>query len=174
MVIQSQVIGMQSSLDRILNVLQSNPAFIGQPPPNVYCPPQSPGDRPHYPPSMPVASSSRTNIGGTYYPSSSERSPTPNGQPRFPPLPGFAPPVGISSAFNLNLSHSLPFLSSFISPTSMPRMESWQAPLLPRMMNLRIPFPEPASTRQSRPFKVLLMPQLRQQLRLLWCRLPGT
>ncbi|KDQ21520.1 hypothetical protein BOTBODRAFT_99872 [Botryobasidium botryosum FD-172 SS1] len=81
LVIQSQVIGMQSSLDRILSALQSNEAISGGQasfPPN-----QAPRD---------FASSSRSAVGGAYYPSSDERSPPPGGQPRFPPLPGFAPP----------------------------------------------------------------------------------
>lgn len=70
---QSQMIGMQSSLDRILTAvqpqIQTNPA-ASQP--------------------QPYSSSPRRDSAGYAIPTSTSR----NGE-SFPPLPGFAPPVSI-------------------------------------------------------------------------------
>ncbi|KAJ7462308.1 hypothetical protein B0H11DRAFT_2311715 [Mycena galericulata] len=69
LVMQSQMIGMQSSLDRILSAVQTGPSNIQQPPYS----PQAGRDGPEYP--------SRNGFDG----------PAPDRRP-FPPLPGFAPP----------------------------------------------------------------------------------
>ena len=67
---QSQMIGMQSSLDRILMLLSQNQAGM-------------------HPPSMASAPMMRNN--GEGY---NQANPTEGQRPRqFPPLPGFAPPV---------------------------------------------------------------------------------
>ncbi|EIN12012.1 hypothetical protein PUNSTDRAFT_83912 [Punctularia strigosozonata HHB-11173 SS5] len=74
LVMQSQMIGMQSSLDRILTVLQNQTqANSPMAPPQMY---QSPGRDYH---------SNGRNNGDSYQ--------SPRSQPKsFPPLPGFAPP----------------------------------------------------------------------------------
>ncbi|KAL0955830.1 hypothetical protein HGRIS_002032 [Hohenbuehelia grisea] len=84
LVMQSQMIGMQSSLDRILTVVQSQAQVNSpMPPPPGFPPGSIPSNGQHpYPSSM---NSSRNGFEG----------PGPSGEPSrraFPPLPGFAPP----------------------------------------------------------------------------------
>ncbi|THH21337.1 hypothetical protein EW146_g187 [Bondarzewia mesenterica] len=85
-VMQSQMIGMQSSLDRILAAIQNqNQANIGVMQPPMY--PTSMRDGPGY-----VTNISGTRTGLDPYesmPSSDQRT---SSQRSFPPLPGFAPP----------------------------------------------------------------------------------
>ena len=87
---QSQMIGMQSSLDRILSAIQTNNAQ------NANFVPQ-----PHFPPGVPAAQSApyigsgQASRGLEYYPTSTpDETARQNGR-NFPPLPGFAPPVGL-------------------------------------------------------------------------------
>lgn len=83
---------MQSSLDRILNAIQTGPSgggqFTGTTPAAVTLPSQttdlSGGFQP--PPLTPLSATSNT-----YYPASSTRS-ADEPRSKFPPLPGFAPP----------------------------------------------------------------------------------
>ncbi|KAG8906158.1 hypothetical protein FRB99_007472 [Tulasnella sp. 403] len=99
LVMQSQMIGMQSSLDRILNALQSNNGQFptSSTPPNMQNPqatafPRSaPTDISGFaqPQMQAVNQSSTTASAAPYYPSD-ERSRNPPS--KFPPLPGFAPP----------------------------------------------------------------------------------
>jgi hypothetical protein len=106
---QSQMIGMQSSLDRILAAVSAQqgvppgaPSELaphhlqyphGQSPTGVYSPPFAAG---------PASSSARTTLDPSLYPTEPARdasgNPTaaPNVPGQFPPLPGFAPPVGNS------------------------------------------------------------------------------
>lgn len=83
---QSQMIGMQSSLDRILSAIQTQQANGGLPVPQhaaapMY-PPAVPGDPSCDGPGMPPR-----NNGFDFGPGPSDRAKS------FPPLPGFAPPV---------------------------------------------------------------------------------
>jgi len=87
LVMQSQMIGMQSSLDRILSAIQANNAQ------NVNFHPQpqfSHGNPSEHPASY--ASSSQSSRGLDYYSPSSADSVRQYGSRNFPPLPGFAPP----------------------------------------------------------------------------------
>ena len=100
LVMQSQMIGMQSSLDRILNAIQSAPTGTGSFSGNQQAPPshptnysQQPTDISGFPapPLTPLSASSNS-----YY---SQQGPSSRGadlnvasRPKFPPLPGFAPP----------------------------------------------------------------------------------
>lgn len=108
LVMQSQMIGMQSSLDRILGALQpgaspqsaQNPTF-----PSAQAGPlASNGAQQSYPPPTPTEISgfpssisplATNGSGPSYYPPSDERSlpvRVVDPPPKFPPLPGFAPP----------------------------------------------------------------------------------
>ncbi|KAI0321177.1 hypothetical protein OF83DRAFT_1051665 [Amylostereum chailletii] len=86
-VVQSQMIGMQSSLDRILAAVQGhahpNPGPMHGSP--VYPPPQREG--PGY-----VTNVSGTRTGLAVFDPALLQDPRGNGQRTFPPLPGFAPP----------------------------------------------------------------------------------
>jgi hypothetical protein len=77
------MIGMQSSLDRILSAVQPQGSGVSMPPPH-------PG---MYPPHM------EGNRDGTGLPpqlrNGFEQGPGPSDRGKFPPLPGFAPPVSI-------------------------------------------------------------------------------
>ena len=117
-VMQSQMIGLQSSLDRILNVIQTQTQVQPQTAPHTPFPPA-----PQFPQNMPPPPA--RDMHGVYFPS--------NGIPRgsvdlfnpqgpqetvprpptkaFPPLPGFAPPVSTMkynplSYYMLNFLHS--------------------------------------------------------------------
>ncbi|KAG8898955.1 hypothetical protein FRC00_002104 [Tulasnella sp. 408] len=105
LVMQSQMIGMQSSLDRILGALQpgaspqqaQNPAFpAGQATANgaqQSYPPPTPTEISGFPASIPPLAANGS--GPAYYPPSDERSlpvRVVEPPPKFPPLPGFAPP----------------------------------------------------------------------------------
>ena len=85
---QSQMIGMQSSLDRILSAIQANMAqnstFHPQPQFSHGIPAEHPA---------PYASSSQSSRGLEYCSSSSTDAEQQGGGRNFPPLPGFAPPV---------------------------------------------------------------------------------
>ncbi|KIO30710.1 hypothetical protein M407DRAFT_20239 [Tulasnella calospora MUT 4182] len=107
LVMQSQMIGMQSSLDRILGALQpgaspqqaQNPAF-----PSAQATLPANGAQQSYPPPTPTEISgfpasipplATNGSGPSYYPPSDERSlpvRVVEPPPKFPPLPGFAPP----------------------------------------------------------------------------------
>ena len=78
---QSQMIGMQSSLDRILAAIQQNQSG----------PPQSSYNREPGPPGM--GGNMPPMRGGDMY--GSPGAPDGRGGKMFPPLPGFAPPVRI-------------------------------------------------------------------------------
>ncbi|KAI0051905.1 hypothetical protein FA95DRAFT_148546 [Auriscalpium vulgare] len=87
-VMQSQMIGMQSSLDRILAAVQSQGAHAhpgGMPPP-VYPPHR---DGPGY---VTNVSDTRTGVQPQYDPALMQDQRASGSRP-FPPLPGFAPPV---------------------------------------------------------------------------------
>lgn len=88
---QSQMIGMQNTLDRILAAVQGP-----QPPMGVMHPPPYPPmrDGPGY----------VSNLSDTRTPFEGGPSPDDRGQKTFPPLPGFAPPVSLSQ---LCSNHSL-------------------------------------------------------------------
>ncbi|KAI0674849.1 hypothetical protein C8Q78DRAFT_504835 [Trametes maxima] len=102
LVMQSQMIGMQSSLDRILSAIQSQSQSqnqnqgIVQPPP-VYPPgggssrdsPVIPGP---IPPSAAVRNNGNSGNVDMYHPSSAQGDGGPSRPRSFPPLPGFAPP----------------------------------------------------------------------------------
>ncbi|KAG9050769.1 hypothetical protein FS837_002713 [Tulasnella sp. UAMH 9824] len=105
LVMQSQMIGMQSSLDRILGALQpgaspqqaQNPAFpTAQATANgaqQSYPPPTPTEISGFPASIPPLATNGS--GPAYYPPSDERSlpvRVVEPPPKFPPLPGFAPP----------------------------------------------------------------------------------
>ena len=110
---QSQMIGMQSSLDRILAVVSAQQGVPGAPdfpPPQhaQYPHGQSPtGVYSSAPFAGPASSSARTTLDPSLYPdatrdpnnpSAAAPSGTPNAPGQFPPLPGFAPPVSPSNA----------------------------------------------------------------------------
>ncbi|CAL1707147.1 unnamed protein product [Somion occarium] len=80
LVMQSQMIGMQSSLDRILAAIQQNQAVMSQP--NAFG--NGPRDVPMFPPMPPMRN------GDVFTPSPGGEGPS--SRPKFPPLPGFAPP----------------------------------------------------------------------------------
>ncbi|KAF8590908.1 hypothetical protein K439DRAFT_1116990 [Ramaria rubella] len=85
LVMQSQMIGMQSSLDRILNAIQANTAAQQ----TTFAP------QPHFSSGIPAPSpyaTAQSARGLEYYSSGAEDITRQNGHRTFPPLPGFAPP----------------------------------------------------------------------------------
>lgn len=104
---QSQMIGMQSSLDRILAAVQQGNPF-----------PNGSRDVSMFPPVPPMRN------GEVYTPSPGADGP-PN-RPKFPPLPGFAPPVR-ASRVSAPILDCLTVRFAPYSPTNTPRMESSQA-----------------------------------------------
>jgi len=169
---QSQMIGMQSSLDRILNALQTN-AFASSsqsapaqsqsqslPTPSTFAPSissQSPQDMSGYTPSqlqqlhgIPPAS----HTASTYFhpPTSPENRPR---RARFPPLPGFAPPVGIQLFFLIIPSSPVFFT---LSLTSSPRMGLYLPQLLLLRTSRRKHCHGHLSTHQSRLYRDWRMP----------------
>lgn len=83
---QSQMIGMQSSLDRILSAIQANNAQ------NAHFHQQSQFPRPAEHPASYI-SSTQSSRGLEYYTSPITDAPRQDGSRDFPALPGFAPPV---------------------------------------------------------------------------------
>ena len=99
---QRQMIGLQTSLDRILTaVTQPGPAGVMSSEPPVYSQTIREGPGPV------------TNMSGTRTGLDPQHDPTlmpdqrPSSQCTFPPLPGFAPPVGQRLSLDLTLTYSL-------------------------------------------------------------------
>ena len=142
---QSQMIGLQNSLDRILNVIQggqggpsSNPGSFASPPYDQSMPPPPQG-RDMQNVYLPANGPPRTNV--------DIFNPQPAGSPRsssgksFPPLPGFAPPVRSfpsSGKYMYFFSHSLR-----ISRTNTRHMASCPAQHLHQTMSRRTLFRVP-------------------------------
>jgi hypothetical protein len=85
------MIGMQSSLDRILTAIESNNAQNANFSPQSHFPPAMPGMPGAH--SAPFLGSDQSSRGLDYYPTSgSDEAARQNGK-SFPPLPGFAAPV---------------------------------------------------------------------------------
>ena len=88
--LQSQMIGMQASLDRILSAVvpgAPHPAQMAPPPPGYPPPGMEPPRDPsaaHQQPRQPF-----------------DVPPVPGDRPRFPPLPGFAPPVSLLRVYSV-------------------------------------------------------------------------
>jgi hypothetical protein len=90
---QSQMIGLQTSLDRILAAV-TQPGAPGVMPPGPPIYPQTIRDGPGY---VTNVSGTRTGLDPQYDPAlMQDQRPPP--QRTFPPLPGFAPPVGHRSS----------------------------------------------------------------------------
>lgn len=126
---QSQMIGMQSSLDRILSAIQSqNQAMVHvQQPPypqqgSSRDSPNMPGLRPFAPPCSIVTNSSRVEA-------------HPRGR-AFPPLPGFAPPVSTAPILTvttpLTLSKPHKYATYGIVPSTAPSSDDESEDTLPR------------------------------------------
>jgi len=88
-VMQSQMIGLQTSLDRILAAV-TQPGAPGVMPPGPPIYPQAIRDGPGY---VTNVSGTRTGLDPQYDPALMQDQ-RPPAQRTFPPLPGFAPPVG--------------------------------------------------------------------------------
>lgn len=127
-VMQSQMIGMQSSLDRILSAVQT----------------QSAGPQPAYPPRDGPEFEARNSFEGNG--TAPERR-------AFPPLPGFAPPVMLTLLCRRQAPANIG-----CSPISTRLMGSSPALHRHRMTSRRIPSRAPPSTRPSRLSKVWPMP----------------
>ncbi len=97
---QSQMIGMQSSLDRILSAIQTpqsaSVAFNGGSQPASMNPPQQGNYSPQAPVDLagfsnsPLSTLATGTSGSSFYPMQSPREE--RSKSKFPPLPGFAPP----------------------------------------------------------------------------------
>ena len=122
---QSQMIGMQSSLDRILSAIQQNQAAMQHA--TGYS--GGPRDGPVLPPPIPPLRNGPDN----YNPGEG------SSRPKFPPLPGFAPPVSpIVRLCILRANNGHPR-----SLTSTPHMVSFPARHPPPMTSRRIRFQSP-------------------------------
>lgn len=139
---QSQMIGLQNSLDRILNVIQGGQSVPGNgsfpSPPYDQSMPPPPQGRDMQGVYLPANGPPRTNV-DIFNPQTSG-SPRSSSGKSFPPLPGFAPPVRrhTSNAFILSLTDS-----SCISRINMRHMASYPVlPLLPTMSR-RTPYRVP-------------------------------
>lgn len=86
---QSQIIGMQSSLDRILSVIQANNAN--------FAPQTQFSDEMITSQATSYMTSNQLSRGGAlqYYAAGTSEMPRQGGDRSFPPLPGFAPPVSV-------------------------------------------------------------------------------
>jgi len=113
-VMQSQMIGLQTSLDRILAAVTQPgaPGVMPPGPPPIYPQTLREGPGPGY---VTNVSGTRTGLDPQYDPALMQDQ-RPPGQRTFPPLPGFAPPVGQRSSFRLALTET-------ISPISTPPTE---------------------------------------------------
>jgi hypothetical protein len=111
---QSQMIGMQSTLDRILSAVQSQTQVTQA------IAHQHPG---MYPPPAPSRASDR-------YSETGEGS----SRPRFPPLPGFAPPVSRDSIAKVSYSLEQPhkYATYGIVPSTAPSSDDESEDTLPR------------------------------------------
>jgi hypothetical protein len=99
---QSQMIGLQTSLDRILAAV-TQPGAPGVMPPGPPIYPQAIRDGPGY---VTNVSGTRTGLDPQYDPALMQDQ-RPPAQRTFPPLPGFAPPVGQRSLLLLALTCTL-------------------------------------------------------------------
>ena len=133
---QSQMIGLQSSLDRIFSAIQGQVSPAAQAP-SPYAPTISPtSSRDAHSAYLPANGPPRGTV-DIFNPRSD--SPEPHVRKSFPPLPGFAPPVRKTHfIFNLKQRLMCSNLRYLHSLTNMQRMESFRARLRLRMMNPKI------------------------------------
>lgn len=164
-VMQSQMIGMQSSLDRILSAIQSQNQALVQGGP-AYPPPGGPS-RESPVMSGPMPPQRNNEMYGNSPGGQGDGPPRPRA---FPPLPGFAPPVRSSTPQPSCSATDLVVDNSRISTQ---RMESCLAPHRLRTTSRRTRFRARHSMRLSKLFRGLQTP-LQRLLRPRPPSLPGT